>query len=73
ERTWSENYGWSFWLKKHAPLDVMYFRGVWGQFIVPIPEKHAVLVRLGRKHMTKSDDVHPDDIDEYLKFALEYL
>jgi CubicO group peptidase (beta-lactamase class C family) len=73
ERTWSENYGWSFWLKKHAPLDVMYFRGVWGQFIVPIPEKNAVIVRLGKKHMTKSDDVHPDDIDEYLKFALEYL
>ncbi|TVQ80208.1 MAG: class C beta-lactamase-related serine hydrolase [Flavobacteriales bacterium] len=73
KRTWDQNYGWSFWLKQHPPFDIMYFRGVWGQFIVPIPEKNAVIVRLGKKHLEKSDDVHPDDIEKYLKFALEYL
>ena len=69
----AEQYGWAFWILQNSGLEVAYFRGVWGQFIIPIPEKDAVLVRLGKRHLAKSDGMHPDDVHQMVEFALENL
>lgn len=66
-------YGWSFWVSKRDNIDVGYFRGVWGQFIIPIPEKDVVVVRLGKQHLEKSDGIHPDDVHRLIDFVMEAL
>ncbi len=69
----SPEYGWSFWISKRDNVDVGYFRGVWGQFIIPIPERDVVVVRLGKQHMEKSDGIHPDDVHRLIDFVMETL
>lgn len=66
-------YGWSFWVSQRDNVEVGYFRGVWGQFIIPIPEKDVVIVRLGKQHLAKSDGIHPDDVHRLIDFAMEAL
>jgi CubicO group peptidase (beta-lactamase class C family) len=65
-------YGYSFWLDKGSHgTEVFYMRGILGQYVIVIPEKELVIVRLGEQRMGKSVDVHPDDfhiiVDEVLK------
>ena len=69
----SPEYGWSFWISKRDNIEVGYFRGVWGQFIIPIPEKDVVIVRLGKKHLPQSDGIHPDDVHRLIDFVMETL
>ena len=52
-----------------------YFRGILGQFIFVIPEKNAVIVRLGKKIKKDADDpkYQNDDIRNYLEAGLQVL
>ena len=43
------NYGYHFWLAKKDGEDVYYARGLWGQYVICIPEKNLIIARLGRK------------------------
>ncbi len=65
-------YGYQFWVVEYKDLRITYFRGILGQYIFIIPEKNAVVVRLG-KVRGKPIGHHPTDIFVYLDAALALL
>lgn len=67
-------YGYQFWHIRHKGLNIPYMRGILGQYIFVIPEKKAVVVRLGHKRSeTRTEENDPDDIITWLDTALEML
>jgi CubicO group peptidase (beta-lactamase class C family) len=68
-------YGYQIWIINHENMQIPYFRGVHGQLIYVVPDKNAVIVRLGKKIEKKNVDAHEqnDDIKAYLKFGLSML
>lgn len=42
-----EAYGMGLWINNDAPIKHYYFRGLYGQYIIVIPEKEMVIVRTG--------------------------
>jgi len=66
-------YGYQFWIVNHQGMKIPYFRGVLGQFIFVIPEKNAVVVRLGEHVSRDRVKNHPPDVHLYLDAALEVL
>lgn len=64
-------YGYHWWLTKYQGLDVIYARGILGQYIVTIPEKRLVLVRKGNKRSEVYIGKHPSDLFLYLRIALD--
>ncbi|MCO5249506.1 MAG: beta-lactamase family protein [Chitinophagales bacterium] len=66
-------YGYQFWILHHKGLTIPYFRGVKGQFIFVIPEKNAIVVRLGEYVSNKRIDNHPPEVFTYIDAALEVL
>jgi len=49
-------------------------RGMLGQYVFVIPEKRAIVVRLGHKRGENYTSQHyPDDIDVWLKAASDLL
>ena len=42
-----EAYGMGLWINNDAPIKHYYFRGLYGQYIIVIPEKDMVIVRTG--------------------------
>jgi CubicO group peptidase (beta-lactamase class C family) len=63
-------YGYQWWLGKHRNLSFFYLRGMQGQYIVVIPEKNMVFVRLGRKRSEEQREHIPLDLFEYIDLAL---
>lgn len=67
-------YGFQFWYLNYKGLDVSYMRGILGQYILAIPEKNAVIVRLGKKRSDARTGQHyPEDIDIWLEAGLEII
>jgi CubicO group peptidase (beta-lactamase class C family) len=69
----NDEYGYSWWLmpdyKGHR---IFYARGILGQYIICIPDKRMVVVRLGKKRKQKDDKAaHPPDVYLYIDAALE--
>lgn len=56
-------YGYSFWIDdQHFETPIYYMRGILGQYIISIPEKDLVIVRLGKHRLEKAEgSVHPKD------------
>lgn len=55
-------YGYSWWLMPdYKGQRVFYARGILGQYIIVIPEKNLVIVRLGKERGEMFDN-HPDDV-----------
>ena len=65
------NYGFQFWLAKRQGLAVYYARGLWGQYMICIPEKNMIIVRLGRNFGALLKDMHHDDFYAFIDAALE--
>jgi CubicO group peptidase (beta-lactamase class C family) len=63
-------YGLSWWLTRHRGMQVFYARGILGQYILCIPEKKLIVVRLGRKRNKEKRNDHPVDIYEYIDAGL---
>lgn len=68
-------YGYQMWRINYEGHEIPYFRGILGQFIFIIPDKNAVVVRLGKKIKRDPDDpkYQNNDIKNYIKFGLELL
>jgi CubicO group peptidase (beta-lactamase class C family) len=66
-------YGYQFWIMEYKGIQIPYFRGVLGQFIFVIPEKNAVVVRLGEGVTKSKKHVHSPDVYTYLDAAWEIL
>jgi CubicO group peptidase (beta-lactamase class C family) len=58
----SDFYGYQWWLlPKYKGQDVFYARGILGQYIIVIPEKEIVIVRLGKKRGPRTGH-HPSEV-----------
>lgn len=63
-------YGHSFWLDHSHGTDVFYQRGILGQYIIVIPERDMVIVRLGH-HRGEKVDAHTNDFHTILEETLK--
>ncbi|MCS7078025.1 MAG: beta-lactamase family protein [Bacteroidia bacterium] len=54
----AEYYGYMWWLMQYKNEKVFYARGILGQFIIVIPSKNIVVVRLG-EDSGKKEGIHP--------------
>ncbi|MFT4902464.1 MAG: CubicO group peptidase (beta-lactamase class C family), partial [Thalassomonas sp.] len=52
-------------------LSVYYARGLFGQYVICIPEKNMIVVRLGRKFGAVLEDLHHEDFYAFIDAALE--
>lgn len=63
-------YGYAFWLDDSHGTPIFYQRGILGQYIISIPERNLIIVRLGHDRLPPEDDSHPKDyhiiVDEVL-------
>jgi len=71
----NDYYGYQFWTLRKNGYDVPYLRGILGQYVFAIPEKNAVVVRLGHK---RSDQYsvsqhYPYDVDIWYDAAIDMI
>ncbi|MDH6342297.1 CubicO group peptidase (beta-lactamase class C family) [Parabacteroides sp. PFB2-12] len=67
-------YGFQFWNLAFEGMRVIYMRGILGQYVFAIPEKNAVIVRLGKKRSEEKTAQHyPADIDLWLSTGMRVL
>jgi CubicO group peptidase (beta-lactamase class C family) len=71
----NRHYGYQIWLLKKNGLNIPYLRGLKGQFVFIIPDKKAVVVRLGHQSSKRENEEwhYPADIDLWLDAAMEML
>lgn len=63
-------YGFQWWILHTPKGDVPYARGILGQYIVVLPQKNRVLVRLGMK-AGKIVDGHPEELVSLVNWMLQ--
>jgi CubicO group peptidase (beta-lactamase class C family) len=63
------NYGYQWWIQPAYP-GVFYARGILGQYIIIIPSKSIVLVRLGHKRSGDRVNNAPAEIDALIKWGM---
>ena len=64
-------YGYQIWTTYYKDIDIFYARGIKGQYIIIIPEKNIVIVRLGHQRTPNLDNHHTIGLYQYIDFALE--
>ena len=66
-------YGYQFWMLKYKEHEVVYARGILGQYIFIIPSLNTVVVRLGTARSEERVNNLPKDIFTYLDTAFEMV
>ena len=66
-------YGYHWWILNYKGQQIPYARGILGQYIFIIPEKQAVVVRLGHERDQQYINNHPKDVYLYLDAAYSIL
>ncbi len=67
-------YGYQWWNIPRKPQNIYYARGLYGQYILAIPDLHAVIVRLGHKQSDGRDEFDtPSDVTTWLEAGMEIL
>lgn len=69
----NDRYGMHWWIVKYKNLDIFYARGINGQYIIDIPAKQMVVVRLGRKWNKTQIKGHHADFYTYVDAALSLV
>lgn len=65
-------YGYHWWLANRNGHNIFYARGILGQYIIAIPDKNIIIVRLGKKRGEKpKGDVHCIDFYAYIDGVIE--
>lgn len=63
-------YGMGLWINNDSPIKHYYFRGLYGQYIIIVPEKNMVIVRTG---MNKNENLdakgRPKEVEKYVQEA----
>ncbi|MDL2238592.1 beta-lactamase family protein [Bacteroidales bacterium OttesenSCG-928-K22] len=66
-------YGYQWWLLKYKYYNIKYARGIYGQYIITIPEHDVVIVRLGHKRDDVRVGAHPKDVFLYINAAMDLI
>lgn len=66
-------YGFQIWIMHYRGMEFPAFRGLGGQYIFAIPQKNAIVVRLGHKRSDVYDREMTIDIKRYLDIAFKIL
>ena len=66
-------YGYQWWVMKMNGKYHPYMRGILGQYVIVVPEKNAIIVRLGYERSKSYIDHHPADAVAYLKEGMKLL
>lgn len=66
-------YGYQFWLLTYKNRDIIYARGILGQYIFIIPSLQTVVVRLGTARSKQMTDHAPSDVFTYLDATFDIL
>lgn len=61
-------YGYQLWILKTPHGQVKYARGILGQYIIAVPQKNRVIVRLGMKRGNNIDH-HPEELRALIDWA----
>lgn len=64
-------YGYQVWTTYYKNMNITFCRGIKGQYIIVIPEKNIIAVRLGHKRSKEFINNNPADLYSYIDFALE--
>jgi CubicO group peptidase (beta-lactamase class C family) len=62
-------YGYQWWLVPYKP-GVFYARGILGQYIIVIPSKNEIIVRLGKHRSTSKVETVPEEAAELLTWGM---
>ena len=62
----TDYYGYQWWVLKNANFPAFYCRGILGQYIVVVPSKNTIIVRLGKKRGAKKVNNHPLEVIQYV-------
>ena len=65
------NYDYQFWVANRKGLGVYYRIDLWGQYVICMPEKDMIIVRLSRKYGFHLVDGHLEDFCQFIGAALE--
>ncbi len=63
-------YGYSWWLLNYKGNSIFYARGILGQYVIAIPDRNMIIVRLGHKRSKEKIGEHPKDLYLYIDEAL---
>jgi CubicO group peptidase (beta-lactamase class C family) len=61
-------YGYQWWIVPSRP-EIFYARGILGQYVIVIPSKKTVIVRLGKKRSEKRIDNAPAEVDALIRWG----
>ena len=67
----NKKYGYQWWIKNQDGHDIFYMRGILGQYVVVIPDRHVIFVRLGHQRPEKDAAGELIDLPVYIKGVLE--
>jgi CubicO group peptidase (beta-lactamase class C family) len=62
-------YGYQWWIYP-GEEKIFYARGILGQYIIIIPSKNVVIVRLGKKRSSKYLNTAPEEVGQLIMFGL---
>lgn len=66
-------YGVGFWLENYKGHDIVYARGILGQYIICVPDLDLVICRIGKQRLPTNSKMHPKDLYLYLDFAFTLI
>jgi len=66
-------YGFQWWIVSYKGHQIPYMRGILGQYIFSVPDKNAVIVRLGHDRSGEYIGHHPKDVYDYLDVSFLIL
>jgi len=63
-------YGYQWWIMPNQP-DIFYARGILGQYVIVIPSKKVVLVRLGKKRSSQIINQAPAEVSALIDWGMK--
>lgn len=69
----NNHYGFQWWIMRINNMQIPYARGILGQYIFVVPDKNAVVVRLGHQRSEQRINEHPVDAYTWIQAALNII